>query len=291
MIGRPADGGELQLAGGYTNAGRVVRVGDTVRRPQCATSATAHAVLAHLERVGFDGAPRFQGVDPLGREILSYVDGEAVLPPYPEWAMTDQALISVGKLLRRYHDAMQTFDPSPHTWPEAVPEPFRGQLVTHNDPNLDNVIFTAGQAVALIDFDLASPGSALWDVACAARLWAPLRHESDIPPRLRGRSLHRLRLFVDAYGLAGDDREQLAEALPQAHDWCYRIVRRAVAGGHQVFERIWRDGGRARADRTRRWLLSHAHQIEAAVSAPCDTALPSVPDSRLQQPSTRISSD
>jgi len=58
--------------------------------------------------------------------------------------------------------------------------------VSHNDPNLDNVIFSGDRAVALIDFDLAGPGSAAWDVACAARLWAPLRDESDVPCRLRG---------------------------------------------------------------------------------------------------------
>ena len=58
--------------------------------------------------------------------------------------------------------------------------------MSHNDPNLDNVIFSGDRAVALIDFDLAGPGSAAWDVACAARLWAPLRDESDVPCRLRG---------------------------------------------------------------------------------------------------------
>lgn len=256
---------EVPLVGGYTNAGYVVKVGDTVRRPQRPTSVATHAVLEHLERVGFDAAPRFLGIDEHNREILSYLKGQTVLPPYPSWSMTEHALESVAKLMRRYHDAMSSFDPSPHHWPDQVPDPFRGRLVTHNDPNLDNVIFSAGAAVALIDFDLASPGSRVWDVACGARLWAPLRDNQDVPHPLRGHTLDRLRLFVDAYRLSGDDREQLPDALAPAHEWCYRIVRRAVAGGHQTFERVWREGGDARAQRTQHWLVTHKDAIRAAV--------------------------
>ncbi len=70
------------LRGGYTNDGQVVRVGDTVRRPWRATSPATGALLEHLERVGFDGAPRFLGRDEDGREVLSYVDGEAAIEPH-----------------------------------------------------------------------------------------------------------------------------------------------------------------------------------------------------------------
>ena len=56
------------LPGGLTNEGRVTRVGSTVRRPRRPTSTASWALLDHLERVGFDGAPRFLGVDRGGRE-------------------------------------------------------------------------------------------------------------------------------------------------------------------------------------------------------------------------------
>ena len=65
------DRGEVVLPGGFTNAGRVTRVGDTVRRPRRPTSPSTWALLDHLERVGFDGAPRFLGLDDRGREMLS----------------------------------------------------------------------------------------------------------------------------------------------------------------------------------------------------------------------------
>jgi hypothetical protein len=54
---------------------RVVRVGDTVRRRMYPWSATIHRLLAHLEAVGFDRAPRFLGIDAQGREVLSYLEG------------------------------------------------------------------------------------------------------------------------------------------------------------------------------------------------------------------------
>jgi hypothetical protein len=260
------DGDETLLDGGFTNAGLVTRVGDSVRRPRRSTSPATQALLDHLERVGFDGAPRYLGIDDRGREMLSFIPGQAAVEPYPAWALTDEALLSVAELLRRYHDAIASFDLRGHTWPQSVPAAFRGATISHNDPNLDNVIFAGGRAVALIDFDLASPGSAVWDVACAARLWAPLREEPDVPERLRGRSLDRLRLFVDAYGLPPRDRGRVIDAMVHTHDWCYAVVRKAVADGHVQFRLLWRGEGERRATRTRRWLVSHDAQMRAVIA-------------------------
>jgi len=67
-------GTEQPLAGGNTNSG-VVRVGATVRRGQTAASPAVHQLLRHLEAKGFDGSPRFLGIDAEGREILSFIAG------------------------------------------------------------------------------------------------------------------------------------------------------------------------------------------------------------------------
>ena len=52
------------LPGGTANRGLVVRVGDTVRRPTAPCWPATHALLAHLSRVGFDGAPRVLAAGP-----------------------------------------------------------------------------------------------------------------------------------------------------------------------------------------------------------------------------------
>ena len=261
--------GERTLAGGLTNAGQVTRLGDTVRRPRRSTTPATRALLDHLERKGFEGAPRFLGIDERGREVLSFIPGEAAIEPVPAWALTDEALVGVARVLRGYHDTAASFDPTPHTWPHPVPAPFRGTLVTHNDPNLDNVVFAAGRAVALIDFDLASPACAAWDVACAARLWVPLRADCDVPEGLRGRALARLRLFADAYGLPHRERARVVDALVHAHDWCYRVVGTAIAAGHGQFSHMWHEGGGAgRARRTREWLVTHGDQMRRALEGP-----------------------
>jgi hypothetical protein len=245
---------EVTLVGGLANHGQVVRIGDTVRRPQRPTSPATHALLRHLADVGFAGSPRVLGVDEQGREVLTYVPGTAVTPPYPAWALTDEALVSVAHLLRDYHRAVSTFDPTAHGWPPSPPPRFAGQLVSHNDPNLDNIVFRDGRAVALIDFDLASPGSRVWDVACAVRLWAPLRPDRYIDDARRGRALARFRLFVDSYGLTEHDRHRLVTAVLQNHEWCYDVVGVAAANGHAAFSDYW-STAMERAQATRQWYL------------------------------------
>lgn len=259
-----ADVFEEVLLGGSTNAGLVTRVGDTVRRPLRPTSDATRALLDHLERVGFDGAPRYLGVDNRGREVLSYVPGRAVLKPYASWAFGDAALVSVAYLLRDYHRAVASFEFDGYDWPHPLPTQFRGGIVCHNDPNLDNIIFVGGRAIALIDFDLASPGCVGWDLAGCLRLWAPLEIDFD-RPRVGVRSLARLGLFADAYGATVAEREELIDAMVPCHDWCYQIVRDAVASGHGTFRRYWLGGGRRSEQDTRRWLSTHTAQLRAAL--------------------------
>jgi hypothetical protein len=258
-------GPEVELTGGTANQGLVVRVRDTVRRPWRPTTPATHALLRHLEQVGFDGAPRLLGVDDQGREVLSYLPGSAVAPPYPAWALSRPALESVARLLRRYHDAVESFDGTAHTWQLPVPPRFTTGLVSHNDPNLDNVVFRNGVAVALIDFDLAGPGSRVWDVAAGARLWAPLRPDADIGDTRRGHSLERLRWFVDAYGLDEPDRELVADAVQPNHIWCYDNVRRHAEAGHRGFSAFWQGGGADLAVRVQDWFAGHHAEIRRAL--------------------------
>jgi Ser/Thr protein kinase RdoA (MazF antagonist) len=262
---RPPNPVEVPLLGGTANRGRVYRVRDTVRRPMRPTSSATHALLRHLEDVGFEGAPRVLGVDDAGREVLSYIAGEAVTAPAPSWGLTDTALDSVGRLLRRFHDAAAGFDPSPYRWPDSPSAPFDRGGITHNDPNLDNVVFRDDRAVALIDFDLASPGDPVWDVAGTARMWVPLRWPGDTGDERRHRELRRLRVLVDAYGLEAERRGRLMDAVFGHHDWMYGLVRDGARRGVPGFAAYWTPDTAERAERARIWLERNADALREAL--------------------------
>jgi hypothetical protein len=243
------------LRGGAANRGLVFRVGDTVVRPTAPCWPATHALLGHLAAVGFDGAPRVLGAGP-ATETLTYIDGRAAVPPLTEDVLTDEALVSVADLLRRYHRAAASFDPSDYAWPRPVPARYRTGLVSHNDVYPANVVFRAGCAVALIDFDLAGPGSAVWDFAAAARSFVPLLDEADVTDGRQGRAVGRFRVFLAASGLPRADRVKVARALLANHDWTYEIVTEAAAAGHAGFADHWRAVA-PEAWRARRWLARH----------------------------------
>jgi hypothetical protein len=252
------------LPGGTANRGLVIRVGDTVRRPTAPCWPATHALLAHLNSVGFDGAPRVLAAG-AATELLTYVHGRAAVPPMPADTLTDAALVSVAELLRSYHRAVRSFNPAGYRWPRPIPRRFRTRLVSHNDVHPANVIFRDGRAVALIDFDLAGPGSAVWDLAAAARNWAPLADEQDIADCRQGRELERFRIFLHACELTRAERRRVAEAIVPNHDWTYAIVTDAVGAGHQGFTDHWSRVAEPVA-RARRWSLRHQRDLLAAAS-------------------------
>jgi Ser/Thr protein kinase RdoA (MazF antagonist) len=153
---------EISESGGRTTP-RVVRIGDTVRRPITGQSAFVHALLNHLERRGFTGAPRFQGIDGDGREILSFIAGSV---PSELGAFSDDQLTAAARLLRRLHDA-------------TLDSPLRNghEVVCHGDASPCNCVFVEGIPTAFIDFDAAHPGSRIGDLGYAAWLWMDIGND------------------------------------------------------------------------------------------------------------------
>jgi Phosphotransferase enzyme family len=192
-------------------------------------SETVHAVLAHLERAGFDGAPRYLGLDESGREVLTYIDGDVLSAgvtwrlgeptPWPEWAQSEDCLVSAASLLRSFHDAIATFvPPQGAMWRHhESPTLCVGEIVCHGDIGPHNTVYENGHPVAFIDWDSAGPSDPLVEFGRAAWHFVPLGTASyfeasdfsstpDLP--------RRLALFSRAYGL--DSPSDVAWALQQA---------------------------------------------------------------------------
>src|SRR5262249_44347888 len=91
---------EMPLTGGRIARG-IVRVGDTVRRPMPPDPDYVRGLLAHLERSGFEGAPRFLGVDARGREVLSYIGGSTL--PHNGFRLPPEAVAAAARLVRTVH--------------------------------------------------------------------------------------------------------------------------------------------------------------------------------------------
>lgn len=221
----------------------VVRVGDTVRRAVGDWTPAVHALLQHLERVGFDGAPRVLGLDDEGREILTFLHTEK---PRDD----DAALAKAARLVRRYHDAVRDFEPPADArWSFLVGAPREGP-VCHNDLSPSNTIYGAEGPYAFIDWDLAAPAPVEWDVAYAIWRFVPLYTDDDcrrlgFPVAPRG---PRIRLFCDAYGL--EQTGGILDVVRARQIALYETAREWGGQGRPVWADVWRD------TRGKQWLGS-----------------------------------
>ncbi len=212
--------------------------------------------------------PAGAGAD--GRERLEFITGDVPLPPYPLWAQSDAALASVAVLMRRFHSASESFDPSGTAWSTELADPASGggRIVCHNDVCLENVVFRDGVAVALLDFDFAAPGRPVYDLARFAQLCVPVDDEISAA-RLGWQpddKAARLRLVADAYGLKGAQRLQLLEIVSESVAHGGEFVRLRVAAGDPNFIQMWQEmGGAERFNRRRRWWAEHATSFTRAL--------------------------
>ena len=182
---------------------RIVRVGDTVRRPAGWWTPAVQLLLQHLHDVGFPYSPRPGGIDSQGREVVSYIPGESGAIGWYR-IHSDQGLRRFASLLRDYHEAVRDFRPSPDLeWALRPTEPT--EVVCHNDFGPWNLVYDGDEPVGIIDWDFAAPGPCRNDIAYALEYAVPFRddvtaqswhHFGEAPDRLA-----RLEVFADAYGL------------------------------------------------------------------------------------------
>ena len=272
---------EQILVGGMDPRWAPVRVGDTVRRHAGASAGPVRELLRHVAAGGFDGAPRHLGTDEQGREILSWIEGEVPLPPYPTWSMTDRTLADLGLLLRRFHEASASFpqfDPTTEAgeaaaWATAWADPTGGAertdlTICHNDLFPENVVFRDGRVVALIDFAMAAPGRRLWDLAIAAETWAPLgdpARRDNHPVGLDG--VARFGILARSYGLDPGRAGELVEVVTEERVHSIHNIRAEITAGNESWIRNWAAaGGDERAADDDRWIAQNRSALVRAAS-------------------------
>lgn len=243
---------------------RVVRVGDTVRRPLHPWSTTIHELLRYLENAGFPYSPRFLGIDPEGREILGYLDGESGPAGWAK-VVDDTGLVAMARLLRDYHEAVRGFRPSPGaSWATDRGPVGADELICHGDFGPWNLVWQGFQPVGILDWDYAWPARPIHDVAYALEYVAPFRDDAECmrwlrypgPPDRR----RRLELFAEAYGLTSMDG-LVSEVIVQQEEVLERTHLLASEGRQPQL--AWRESGvlDGTADRIR-WSRSHRHLFE-----------------------------
>lgn len=258
---------DVPLSGGGRTG--VVRRGGIVLRETEPWTPSVHGLLRHLEAVGFDAAPRVvgSGFAADGRETLTYIDGEIVNPA--PW--TDAAVVAIGRMIRRLHDATATFrSPADAAW-----RPWFGRdignghkVIGHCDAAAWNIIARDRHPIALIDWEAAGPVDPLTEVAQVAWNNAHL-YDDDVAAMngLPGADVRiaQVRLLADAYGLAAADRRLLASRIIDfaATSAANEVIEQQITPDTEHAPRVW---GIAWQTRSVAWMIRHRALMERALA-------------------------
>jgi phosphotransferase family enzyme len=268
MTGPATDPDETEVA--LTGGGRtaVSRRGQTVLREAGPWSRSVHALLKHLEEVGFTGAPRVVGAgfDGSGRETLTYLEGEFVHPG--PWS--DDGVARLGVLLRELHGATASFRPPP----TAVWRPWFGRamggerrVIGHCDTGPWNIVARSGHPVGLIDWEVAGPVDPLVELAQMCWLNAQL-HDDDVAERAGlpplGTRAGQLRLIVDGYELSAAQRSGFLDTIIEVavRDAADQAIEARVTPDSKDCEPLW---GMAWRVRGAAWMMRNRRALERAL--------------------------
>jgi len=257
---------EVPLLGGRSTVTR--RDGIVFREP-APWSATTLALLRHLEVEGFEHAPRVvgDGFDELGREMLTYVEGESI-HPYP-WQ--DDAMPVLGAMLRKLHTASASFVPPANAvwrlwFGRALGQP---SVIGLCDTGAWNIIARDKSPAAFIDWEEAGPVDPMIELAQACWLNG-LLFDDDLAEILglgsvasRGR---QIKMLLDGYGLPASRRPGFVglirdfAILSAANEAIEAKVTPETREAAALWSVTWRT-------RSAGWLVKHHDTLESIVSA------------------------
>jgi phosphotransferase family enzyme len=268
MASQAADG---FLPGSNGQPTATIRHGTTILRPAGPwTTPTVHALLRHLEQVGYPGSPRVvgDGYDDRGREVLTWIEGQIAHPhPYP-----DEAIFQVGQLLRALHDATASFRPPPRAvWqPWSLRSRAPDAVISHCNVGPWHVIVREGRPVGFIDWSLAGPTDRLEELAASGWWNAQLGFGDDLDqdaPDAAVRRGRQLRLFLDGYGLPTAERPGLVTRMVEfaVRDCAGLAEVKQITPESNDPTTLWVLAWQTRAAA---WMLRHRPMLERATVEP-----------------------
>lgn len=142
-------------------------------------SLTIHELLNYVRARGVIWVPQSIGINQEGKHVLTYLEGE-VPHDTPEWLWEESILLEAARKLRQWHDASEGFIGKNSVW--LLENEEEQEVICHNDFAPYNCVFRDKQLTGVIDFDVCSPGSRLWDIAYSVYRFVPLLPVGDESP-------------------------------------------------------------------------------------------------------------
>lgn len=244
---------------GATDKGSVTtvrRIGETIRRPVGEWTPAVHALLTHLESVGFTRAPRVLGIDGTD-EVLSLLHGEPAFTPWPPALRSTAGISALGSWLRDYHDAVRDFEPPADARWQGQEDQWRpGMVIRHGDLGPWNSIWNGDRLAGFIDWDFAAPGHALDDLAQLAWYAVPLRpteQQQRVPIAGEHTLRNRFNALCAAYGARP---AAVLDALDAVQSREAERIERLGRRGHEPWLTFLTRGDVAEMMAERSWLRS-----------------------------------
>lgn len=191
------------LEGG--NMSKPLKKDNLIYKDASEASETIHNLLIHVKNKGINWIPKSFGINNQRKHILSFFEG-IVPDEVPDWLWKEEILIDVAKKLRQWHDATVDFNYEKAKWLLTNDEP--NEVICHCDFAPYNCVFENEKLKGVIDFDVCSPGSRLWDIVYTVYRFVPilpqveLKPNYDISPFAIDEIFKRLDLFLDNYSMS-----------------------------------------------------------------------------------------
>ena len=243
---------------------RPVRVENgVVTRPASSWTPTVHAFLRYLRGQGLCCVPEPIAVEG-DVERLVAIEGDSGAASWVH-QHSEAGLRSAARLLRTIHDASVGWQPPADAvfCAADVPSDNAQTVWCHGDVGPWNMVWRAGEAVGLVDWDFLHRGPRLDDVAYALQWFAPARndemtltwhHFPAVPERAT-----RVRVFLDTYG--GLPTFDVAEAIAARMEATMALELALAQAGVEP-QRTWVAGGsQKRQAEEVRWVRDNAHLL------------------------------